>query len=89
MFAKDKSEEEHIQNTNNFENSTIRKQRAQLKNRPKTLEFPSWLTNLTRNHEVACSIPSLAQWVKDPALHTWLGSGVALALAQASGYSSN
>ena len=22
-------------------------------------------TNLTRNHEVACSIPSLAQWVKD------------------------
>ena len=25
-----------------------------------------WLTNLTRNHEVEGSIPSLAQWVKDP-----------------------
>ena len=27
-----------------------------------------WLTNPTRNHEVAGSVPALAQWVKDLAL---------------------
>ena len=47
-----------------------------------------WLTNPTRNHEVAGSVPALAQWVDDPALRelwcrlqTWLGSCVAMALA--------
>ena len=27
-----------------------------------------WLTNPTRNHEVAGSVPALAQWVNDPML---------------------
>jgi len=27
-----------------------------------------WLTNPTRNHEVAGSVPALAEWVNDQAL---------------------
>ena len=47
-----------------------------------------WLTNLTRNHEVADLIPGLAQWLKDLVLRelwcmlqTQLGSHVAVAVA--------
>ena len=55
--------------------------------------------NPTRSHEVVGSIPGVAWWVNDPALplscwcrsQTWLGSGlaVAVAVAQASSYSSD
>ena len=34
-----------------------------------------WLTNPTRNHEVAGSVPALAQWVNDPVLPVSCGVG--------------
>ena len=55
-----------------------------------------WLTNPIRNHEVSGSISGLAQRVKDPVLcelrcrlHMQLGSCVAVAVAEAGGYSSD
>ena len=37
-------------------------------------------TNPTRNHEVTCSIPGPAQWVKDPASKMQLRFGIAVAV---------
>ena len=39
-----------------------------MKTAPGVPVVAQWLTNPTRNHEVAGSVPALAQWVNDPAL---------------------
>ena len=44
-----------------------------------------WVENLTSIHEGVGSVPGLAQEVKDPAMLTQLGSGVAMTVGCGAG----
>ena len=45
-----------------------RKERKKERKKEGVPVVAQWLTNRTRNHEVAGSVPALARWVKDLAL---------------------
>ena len=45
-----------------------RKERKKERKKEGVPVVEQWLTNPTRNHEVAGSVPALAQWVNGPAL---------------------
>jgi len=49
-------------------NPFIKTNKQTKKQTPGVPVVAQWLTNPTRNHEVAGLIPALVQWVKDPAL---------------------
>ena len=66
---------QNLQFTNSIHNkeltSKIGKELTQLNIKKQERGVPvmaRWLTNPTRNHEVAGSIPALAKWVKNPVL---------------------
>ena len=51
-----------------LDQSQMRGKQQRLKWQREVPIVAQWLTNPTRNHEVASSVPALAQWVNDLAL---------------------
>ena len=47
---------------------TLKRRKKREKKKRGVPVVAQWLTNPTRNHEVAGFVPALAQWVNDPAL---------------------